>query len=630
MMEQSQPALLDSFQGVRPAGPNRYKARCGNLGHGKGRGDLDPSVSIEFTADKVLVSCKAGCSTEAVLAAAGLTMADLFLDSHRRDEPKPTGKRITVADLARDKMIPENVLAEWGLHNTSQGIGISYRDKDGRTKQVKQRTALSAKDGSYWPKGADLMAFGEHKWGTAQQRGEGLLVEGETDTITAWMYGWATLGIPGANNAKVIEARHLLGITKLYVVREPDEGGARFVSGIRKRLDELNYQGRVYEVRMDAAYKDINGLYRIDPDAFPQRFQELTDSAVDVSGEPKEGDLILTKLSDVKVERVTYLWRHRVPRGKLTLMVGDPGDGKSYISLAVAAAITNGVALPGGDLPTCPGKVLLAAYEDGLADTIRPRAETLGVRLDRLIVIEGAVDKNGKPRPFHSSDLDQLERTLEADPSIELLIVDPVMSLMGGRTDVYRDNEVRDALQPLVELAERRKVAVLAVMHLNKGTASKAIYRVSSSLGGFVGLARSILLVAQDADSKRRAIAHIKNNLGPLTEPMEFTISDFGVEWVGDAPDLGADKLLGPPRDPARREASEFLKLALSNGPRLAKEVEAEAEEEGIAKATLQRARKELQVEQRKEHHSDGRFWIALSSHKEQLIRAVKRHEQDE
>lgn len=299
LIEHSHPDFLSAFHGARATGPNRYKARCPNPGHGKGRGDIDPSLSIEFTPSKVLLNCQAGCPTEDVLAAAGMTIPDLFLDGPKHRQPRAADKLITVEALARDKGIPAPVLAEWGLHDAPYGVGISYRDKDGRTRHTKKRTALSAKDGSYWPKGVDLMAYGEDRWAAAQQRGEGLIGEGETDTITASLYGWPMLGIPGANGVKVIEPRHLVGIDRLYVVREADRGGDQFIAGVRKRLSDLGYQGHVYELAMGPAWKDINGLYRLDPIAFPQRLQKLVDNAVDVSDEPRVGDLVLTKLADI-------------------------------------------------------------------------------------------------------------------------------------------------------------------------------------------------------------------------------------------------------------------------------------------------------------------------------------------
>ncbi len=318
--------------------------------------------------------------------------------------------------------------------------------------------------------------------------------------------------------------------------------------------------------------------------------------------------LITRRLSDVEPEEPRWLWKDRIPQGKVTLLIGDPGDGKSYVSLALAAHLTKAEALPEAEPPAAPAAVLLAAYEDGLADTIRPRADLLGADLGKLHIIEGAQEQSGKVRSFRATDLPALERELESKPNVRLLIVDPVVSLIGGRVDAYRDNEVRDALQPLVDLAARRGIAVLGIMHLRKGQADRAIYRISGS-GGFGALARSVLLAAKDPETGRRALAHVKSNLGPLTEPLEYRIDGSGLTWLGVAPELTADRLLGPqstePKS-EREEAEAFLSAALYDGPRLAAEVLEEAREAGIAKRTLDRARKRLGVRATKRHEEGG------------------------
>ncbi len=337
-----------------------------------------------------------------------------------------------------------------------------------------------------------------------------------------------------------------------------------------------------------------------------------------------EGELDIVRLDTVKSEQVEMRMGGRLAMGKLNLLVGDPGDGKSWASMALASGFTNGAALPGETDGGEPMEVLLANFEDDIADTIRPRAEAVGVQLGHLHVITGAYDQDGRIRPFHTSDLPKLEEVLDNNPNIRVMIVDPVMSLVGSRTDVYRDNEVREALHPLVELARSRRIMVIGIMHLNKGTATKAIYRVSSSLGGFVGMARSVLLVAKDPDSKRRAMAHIKCNVGPLAEPLEFEISSWGVAWLGDAPDLSADRLLAPAAAPEKREAEDFLKRELSNGPKPSKQIEEQAEGEGITRGTLMRARKSIRIEVAKERKVDGRWLWALSQHSTLLAQMAK------
>jgi putative DNA primase/helicase len=304
--------------------------------------------------------------------------------------------------------------------------------------------------------------------------------------------------------------------------------------------------------------------------------------------------LDLVRLSDVEPMKVEWLWQDRIPRSKVTLLVGDPGAGKSFASLAIAAAITQGCALPDDNSNRAPSSVLLWNGEDGVEDTIRVRAGLLGVALDRLRVIRGTIDDDGRRVPFSLNDVARLQEMIERTQDECLVIVDPVAALLGG-VDAHRDNEVRATLQPLVELARNARVAVLCVLHLNKGEARRALYRVGGSIG-FVGIARSVLLAAADPEDGRRAIAPLKANLSAPARPIEYRIDGEGRWWWGKpAEDLSADYLLRaarPERAPCRSEAEEFLRTALANGPQSTKAIETAAKAAGIRPSALARARK--------------------------------------
>jgi hypothetical protein len=304
--------------------------------------------------------------------------------------------------------------------------------------------------------------------------------------------------------------------------------------------------------------------------------------------------LDLVRLSDVEPAQIEWLWQDRIPRSKVTLVVGDPGAGKSFASLAIAAAITQGRALPDDGSKRPPSSVLLWNGEDGVEDTIRVRAGMLGVALDRLQVIRGTIDSDGRRAPFSLHDVARLQEVIEDTQDECLVIVDPVAALLGG-VDAHRDNEVRATLQPLVELARDARVAVLCVLHLNKGDARRALYRVGGSIG-FVGVARSVLLAAADPEDGRRAIAPLKANLSAPARPIEYRIDGEGRWWWGEAADdLSADYLLRAARReraPSRSEAEEFLRTTLANGPQSTKAIETAAKTAGIRPSALARARK--------------------------------------
>jgi hypothetical protein len=304
--------------------------------------------------------------------------------------------------------------------------------------------------------------------------------------------------------------------------------------------------------------------------------------------------LDLVRLSDVEPEKIEWLWQGRIPRSKVTLLVGDPGAGKSFASLAIAAAITQGHALPDDATKRVPSNVLLWNGEDGIEDTIRVRAGALGVALDRLQVIRGTIDDEGRRAPFSLLDVAQLREVIECTRDECIVIVDPVAALLGG-IDAFRDNEIRATLQPLVELARDVRVAVLCVLHLNKNEAGRALYRVGGSIG-FVGVARSVLLAAVDPEDGRRAIAPLKANLSAPARPIEYRIDGEGRWWWGKvADDLSAEYLLRAgrrERAPSRREAEDFLRKTLASGPQPTKTIEKAAKAAGIGPSALARARK--------------------------------------
>jgi len=325
-----------------------------------------------------------------------------------------------------------------------------------------------------------------------------------------------------------------------------------------------------------------------------------TSAAGKTAGELPE--IALRCLASVEPEEVEYLWQDRIAFGKVTLFVGDPGCGKSYGSLGIASAVTRGRRLPGDDRMRCePLDVVLCNYDDGAADTIRPRAEAVEADVIRIHLLEGQRDDTGHVRPFGLADIPALIRKLQRLPDVRVLIIDPLGSVLAN-VDTHRDAEVRVALQPLFDLADQRKIAVIVVAHLNKAQAVRALYRVGGSIG-FTGAARSVLLFGEDPESHRRAIVHLKSNVGPLAPPVEYIIDDGGFRFLGIAPELDAGRLLAAEKRPENAErksegdrAKAWLVDQLQDNEVLAAEVERQAVEANISEATLRRARKALGV----------------------------------
>jgi hypothetical protein len=308
--------------------------------------------------------------------------------------------------------------------------------------------------------------------------------------------------------------------------------------------------------------------------------------------------LALVRASDVTPEEVRWRWKHRIPVGKLTIIEGDPGEGKSYLTLAIATAVTWGQPLPGDSGTFEPRDVLIFSAEDGKADTIVPRLIELGADLSRVFIVDGCIDADGEKRwPNLKDDLGYIEATLQ-QRNFGLAIVDPINAYL-GETRANEDVAIRGVLGPLADLAERNKVTVIPLRHLTKGARDRAIYRGAGSIG-YTAAARSVLLVGRDADTQQHVILCIKHNLAPESPAVAYEIDEAGCfSWTGEV-DITADRILSPDPTSAERgsrdEAIEFLKEALADGPCLAVEVLNQARRLGIADRTLQRARQDLGV----------------------------------
>jgi hypothetical protein len=335
--------------------------------------------------------------------------------------------------------------------------------------------------------------------------------------------------------------------------------------------------------------------------------------------------LVTRRLADVAPERVTWAWPLYVPLGKVVVLDGDPGLGKSTITADLAARITVGKAMPDGSGGGQPGAVVLLSAEDGLADTVRPRLELAGADLTRVEVVEHLTLADGRTVPLElPGDLDELEAVVR-DVRARLLTIDPLMAFLAGSVNANRDQDVRRALHPVKELAERTGAAILVVRHLRKAATDSAVQRGGGSIG-IIGAARVGLMVARHpGDGDRRILAVTKSNVGPIPPSIAYRLLPddalggvAAVVWEG-ATDHQADDLLSAPVDrpaPKRELAEGLLRELLADGPRRRSEIEEAAEEAGVSWRTVETAKADLGVwsEQRPEpgKRGAGAFWWRL------------------
>ena len=344
-----------------------------------------------------------------------------------------------------------------------------------------------------------------------------------------------------------------------------------------------------FKANAAAAGTNVRGLVGDDSDA------EVAQTIAETE-EPLAG---VVRIGDVDRVEVEWVWHPYIPRGKLTLLEGDPGQGKSWITLAIATALSLGHGLPGEDKSRSPGRVLIMTAEDGLGDTVRPRLDDMGADVDRIYASE-TVDS------FDDEGLDLLaHRAHVLRP--DLIIVDPLVAYIGARVDIHRANETREVLARLAAIADETRSAVIAVRHLNKSSGGKAIYRGLGSID-FVAAARSVLLVGQDPeDITRGAVVHTKSNLAPTGESLGYRLSpQDGFAWTGPS-SITADELLGT--SDGSGSVDEFLLAELAEGPRRSTEIFAAGLEQGHSRRTLHRAKKRLNIIAERVGFAPNAYW---------------------
>lgn len=319
-------------------------------------------------------------------------------------------------------------------------------------------------------------------------------------------------------------------------------------------------------------------------------------------GDPPELGWI--RLSDVEATSVNWLWPGWLPRGKLVVLEGDPGTGKSTLALDLAARLSTGRPMPDGAQLEGAESVVMLTAEDGLADTVRPRLEAAGGDANRVVIVTSVRDPEGAIRmPSIPGDVPAVASLVRTE-SAGLVVVDVLNAFLHGQVDSYKDQDVRKALAPLSAMAEETGCTVLVLRHLSKGGGTKAIYRGMGSIG-IAGAARVVLLAGVDPSTEdRRVLACSKSNLGPEPTSLGYSLANDPahgagrIQWHGDSKHTSADLLATAEddNDGALDQAKEFLLDVLGDGPIPTKDLSTKAKELQISDRTLKRARASLKV----------------------------------
>ena len=298
-------------------------------------------------------------------------------------------------------------------------------------------------------------------------------------------------------------------------------------------------------------------------------------------------------MADIEIEEIQWLWHPYIPYGKLTLMQGNGGCGKTFVILAIASALTRGDLLPEHDISQTPSNVIFQTAEDGLEDTIKSRLVQLGADCSKIWVID---DRERK-----LSLIDERLEVAIKEHNAKLLVLDPLQSYLGAGVDMYRANEVRPVLERLTYLAQRTGCAIVLMGHLNKSD-TKAEYKGLGSVD-IISACRSVLTfgkVQNDENEDLKAFAHTKSNLAYHGISIAYELSlQKGFKWIG-AYDIEASELLSNPREQrpflAIDKAKEFLINNLTGKVLTTNELYKKAEMIGISERTLHRAKKDAGV----------------------------------
>jgi hypothetical protein len=288
------------------------------------------------------------------------------------------------------------------------------------------------------------------------------------------------------------------------------------------------------------------------------------------------------------------------------MIAGNPGLGKSFTTIDIAARVSRGLPFPDdsqSDEPG-PGSVLFVTCEDDVADTIRPRLDSAGADASKVHHVHLVADRSGERLVNLATDIALISDAVRNLGDCRLIVVDPISAFL-GETDSHKNAEVRGVLAPLAALAEEHRVAVVCVSHLNKNSQASAIYRMMGSLA-FVAAARAAWAVVQDrADPERRLFLNIKNNVGRDAGGLAFKVHEPAagggpcVTWLGAVSGTADDALLTRPQSGQTqvRAVADWLVELLKDGPRAARDIEDDAEANGISEATLRRAKKEVKIQ---------------------------------
>ena len=373
-------------------------------------------------------------------------------------------------------------------------------------------------------------------------------------------------------------------VKTIYLCLDSDEAGNEACS----RIAKLTPEGLTVH-RLVPLFKDWNEVLQRRAEIADGKY--LSEAIYGLREPPQEETVEIIRMSEVDTQTVEWLWKPYIPFGKVTIIQGNPGEGKTTLALCLCAACTNRKPFP--LMPEHePFNVIYQTAEDGLGDTVKPRLMEAKADLDRVLVIDESKQE------LSLSD-ERIEKAIRQNGA-RLIILDPIQAYVGEKTDMNKANEIRPIFRRLAEVAERTACAVILIGHLNKAAGGQSAYRGLGSID-FRAAARSVLLIGRvKREPNIRVIVHDKSSLAPEGKPMAFCLDpETGFEWVGEY-DITADELLsgagGNTATKTEQAETLILDLLADENEMTSEEVMKAAAEVGISERTLKTARRNLET----------------------------------
>ncbi len=476
--------------------------------------DRNPSLSIAVGNEgRILLKCFAGCELKSIVEAMGLTVSNLFL-STSFTQKKRSHRGISLLDFAENKLIPWKFLFNLGIsEEPSGGLRIPYHLPDGTlAPRYRIRTALVAKEGSRWSKGPwEIVPYGLERLTEARKDGYLIVVEGESDSITLWLHHFQALGLPGADMGDKLKEEYLEGINRLYIYKEPDSSGTMFVSRIEHLLQQWKWPGAAYAVSLSDV-KDSNDLHKRDWKSFQETFQLALDTskqiypvpgtaAPSVSTEVISAPLPLQVLLEKNVIPAQWAIKGILPEG-LILLAGKPKQGKSWLALEMALAVSTGTQALGTYNVTQGGGLYLALEDN--ERRLQARTQLLLGSMERPPTeLAFAVEW---PR-LDQGGFTHLDAYLKAHPQTRLVVIDTWAKIAPHSAGRARSSYEVDylALTPLKRLADAYHVSIVLVHHLRKTQAKDVLDEITGSTG-LVGAVDAVLVLKRERSQEQATL----------------------------------------------------------------------------------------------------------------------------